>query len=85
MTAQSAAERNADLGHFGRCQVCQKVRYRSRKAAKAAIRRMSTVGRDGKLKVYGCDGWFHIGHQPSVITRGEVDRRSYDRPRRPVR
>lgn len=84
MTRPHAAERLNDMAGFGRCDHCGKIRYKTRKAAKAAIRRITARrgGRDGRLYVYTCDGWFHFGHQPSIITRGEVDRASFDPNRR---
>lgn len=53
---------------------CGKVRFASKGAAKRAIRRMR--GRVGKVRAYRCseNGWWHIGHPPGALVRGEISR-----------
>lgn len=54
----------------------QKVRFQTRGEAKKA--RSHTRG-SGPLSVYPClfCGFFHLGHLPKEIRRGEVDKREW--------
>lgn len=55
---------------------CGKVRYQSKRHAKAAIRRFQ--GRVGRLHPYKCAGGFwHVGHMPPNLTAGQVARREF--------
>ena len=59
-----------------------KIRYQTRADAKKARRRIYSArlpGRDGPLSAYLCDvcDYFHLGHLPQVVRRGEVSRDDY--------
>lgn len=54
-----------------RCPDCGKYRYVSRRAAKAARRR---VHRSESMSVYRCGDYWHIGHTPRAIRTGEEQR-----------
>jgi len=58
----------------GCCSTCGKVRYLSRKDAKAAHRRLHP---GTPLHVYRCGDAYHLGHLPFVVERGQVDRRTH--------
>lgn len=77
---RNAAANRLDLQSFGRCPDCGKLRYLTRKAARLVIRRMRW--RDGRLSAYRCGDWWHIGHTPGIIRRGEVSRAEFDPTRR---
>lgn len=51
---------------------CNKVCYFDKKAAKLTIKRMK--GRRGKLHPYRCGHYWHIGHSPTSLVRGQVSR-----------
>jgi hypothetical protein len=52
---------------------CGKVRYGTKRLAKAAIKRFQP--RDGRLNAYRCAGGFwHIGHLPKDVSRGRIAR-----------
>lgn len=83
MTSRARRERDtSDTQPFGVCTRCGKYRWRSRKAAKACIRRMKGSGRfkgdnNKHLNAYECPdqpGWWHVGHIPTAILRGNVAR-----------
>lgn len=60
-----------------RCPTCGKLRYPSRKDARRAA---SRIPRDGRLAAYECDGWWHLGHLPTVVRRGDLERANVWRP-----
>lgn len=51
---------------------CGKVRFLTKGDAKKKIRRMR--GRKGRLHAYPCGDFWHTGHVPTVLKRGEVAR-----------
>ncbi|MDF5756613.1 hypothetical protein [Spongiactinospora sp. TRM90649] len=52
MTARDPASR-----HVGRCPACTKVRYPSRRAARAAARRLYP---GTNMRAYPCGGYWHL-------------------------
>lgn len=56
--------------HIGfRCRPCGKWCYKDRKTARNAARRLYP---DEALRAYKCVyGWWHIGHTPDDVKRGE--------------
>jgi hypothetical protein len=55
------------------CPVCGKVRYSSRARAKQAIRQIrSRVG--GHMNAYRCGDFWHVGHTPTALIRGDITR-----------
>lgn len=59
---------------------CGKIRYLTKGAAKRQARRMK--GRIGRLNAYRCPaGFWHLGHLPKAVIRGEISRAEI-RPRR---
>lgn len=61
-------------------QCTGKVRYWSRKDARAALRRLKGAGRaEGHLQPYICDycGHFHLGHIPPEVSRGEIEKHTW--------
>lgn len=84
--ARPGEQRSWETAGFGTCS-CGKIRLLTRKAAKAAIKRMKGQGRRGgtHLDAYRCvlePDWWHVGHQPGIITRGEVARADFDPSKR---
>lgn len=67
-----SAHRNIDEGP---CPDCGKLRYRSRKRAKAAARSRSYQG----INAYQCGDFWHFGHLPKWISDGTVERTYLDR------
>lgn len=52
-----------------------KVQYATRKQAKAWARK---VHRGESVGVYLCEcGWHHIGHKPSRVRNGEIDKAAW--------
>lgn len=49
-------------------ETCGKVRFLSRKDAKIAAKRLFP---GDHLNAYECDGWWHFGHKPERVIRGE--------------
>lgn len=54
------------------CPTCGKREYVSKAAAKHAIRAMK--GRVGRLNVYRCGNYWHIGHLPADVVMGRIAR-----------
>ena len=54
-----------------RCPTCGKWCYLTRKTARQAARRKHP---GHHLSAYRCGKFWHLGHLPDDITRGEVDR-----------
>lgn len=55
--------------------ICGKRAYLTKRDARQATRRIR--GRRGRLAAYRCDHddrYWHVGHQPVLVTRGEVPR-----------
>lgn len=65
----------------GWCPDCGKWRWMTRKAAKTALRHHKA--RKGRLHVYACGDFWHLGHPPRALIRGDVARDEL--PRRPGR
>jgi hypothetical protein len=68
---------------MSRCVGCGKYRFMSRAAAKKARRRM---GNPGGMNAYECPtdtGWWHLGHLPGAVRRGDVGRDDLTPPGRP--
>lgn len=61
--------RNAGSLQVGRCPACGKRRYPSRTDARKAIRRAHPGER---MQAYRCEGFWHIGHLPHGVRRGEA-------------
>lgn len=60
--------------HGPRCQ-CGKVRYLTKREAKNAARRIHPSER---MHAYRCDDYWHLGHLPAALIRGEFDRRAME-------
>lgn len=60
-------------GGTGECPRCTKAAYATRKQAKTAAKRLFPGER---LSVYRCGDYYHFGHLPTVVRRGETDRSS---------
>lgn len=56
----------------GSCPTCGKLRFLTRAQAKKTTRRMK--GRRGRLHAYRCGDFWHIGHMPTAVTTGRLDR-----------
>jgi len=56
--------------HCGECPTCGKLRYPTRKVAKAVARRLSHRG----TNEYRCGDYWHIGHLPTAVRRGTISR-----------
>lgn len=68
---------------MSRCVGCGKYRFVSRSAAKRARRRMSNPH---GLNAYECPtepGWWHLGHLPAAVVRGERGRSDLTAPKQP--
>jgi hypothetical protein len=66
----------------GRCQDCDKLYYSSRGNAKQNLKRLR---HHGKQHVYECpthEGWWHVGHLPEAVVRGEHGREELVQSRR---
>lgn len=56
--------------HEGRCDACGKLRYASRKLARAAAKARH---QDSRMRAYRCGDWWHVGHRPRWVVRGEEE------------
>lgn len=56
------------------CTLCGKLRFRTRKAAKRALRRLQT---SDSMSAYPCGDYWHIGHTPWAVRRGVVSRHEW--------
>lgn len=68
---------------LGTCPTCGKTAHPSRKDAKAVRRQPGFKGQH--FSVYQCEsGWWHIGHIPGPVLRGDMSRADLPptRPRR---
>jgi hypothetical protein len=64
-----------DHGRRGRCQHCGKWRYETRRHAKDFLRWARGIGSDdGRMSVYECDGFWHVGHLPDDVRHGHAPR-----------
>lgn len=54
----------------GRCPACGKIRYFTRRGAKAAARRAHPG--DHGLRPYQCGTYWHYGHMDPRVARGEI-------------
>ena len=63
------------IGAVGECPHCGKKRFPSRKTAKLAARQRPWLGR---VSVYQCGDYWHIGHLGTQIRRGHVTRAVYE-------
>jgi len=61
-------DRHGVISSAGACPTCGKVRFTSRKDARAAGRRLKHTG--DPLSAYRCGDYWHIGHLPTDIRRG---------------
>ena len=75
MSRQRKARPTEDTSRFtvgtGPCPRCGKASYRTRKDAKRAARRLFP---NDRMSVYGCGHYYHVGHLPKVVRRGEASR-----------
>lgn len=55
----------------GRCP-CGKVRLLTKRDAKKVLRRMN--GRKGRMHAYECRGFWHVGHVPNDLKKGDASR-----------
>lgn len=55
----------------GECPTCGKLRFLSRKAARANARKAHP---DQKMQVYECGEYYHYGHSPYIVMRGVIGR-----------
>jgi hypothetical protein len=53
---------------IGTCQRCGKRCYATRREAKRAARALHP---DAPLRAYRCGTWWHVGHTPDWVRRGE--------------
>lgn len=61
-----------------RCPACGKLRYLSRAAAKKVAKRLPPT--DGvRMGAYACGDYWHVGHVPTAVRRGETSRTEYGR------
>lgn len=56
----------------GVCPTCGKRSYTDKARAKRAARQMR--GRLGRLQVYPCGAYWHLGHAPKGLIRGYLSR-----------
>lgn len=86
MTRRTQGKRAAtrDFEQFvvgsGRCS-CGKLRFLTKAAAKKATRRIKS--RSGRLHAYRCGEFWHVGHLPGGVKRGEVPRAAFEPKREP--
>jgi hypothetical protein len=59
------------------CSTCGKRRYRTRKAAKLALRKLNT---SDSMSVYRCGEFWHFGHTPWQVRRGVTARHDWQAP-----
>ncbi|HTF10350.1 MAG TPA: hypothetical protein VK659_19455 [Asanoa sp.] len=59
------------INFFNECPLDGKVRFPSRKAARRAARRHPQFGR---MNAYPCGDFWHLGHLPAAVKRGNVGR-----------
>lgn len=58
-----------DRGITGFCEQCRKVCYVSRRAAKA-----DALRHGARLSAYRCGAYWHAGHLPAFVVRGDAPR-----------
>lgn len=58
---------------FGTCADCGKRCYPTKADAKAAARQL-VHRKGGRLSVYQCGSYWHFGHLPTQIRRGDATR-----------
>lgn len=63
----------------GTCVKCGKASYLSRKDARSVARNRHP---GEHMSAYPCGDYWHIGHIPTMIRDGRLDRRDYDPARR---
>lgn len=72
----SAREREQRVMAGVRCpEPCGKIRFLRKRDAKRVITRMK--GRRGRMHAYPCrttEGYWHVGHVPRALTRGDISR-----------
>ncbi|QOR55345.1 MAG: hypothetical protein SHS37scaffold537_43 [Phage 68_12] len=57
---------------IGTCPRCGKQAFKTRKAAKRAMR---AIHQDRRLSVYPCGDVYHYGHLSARVKSGDTDRR----------
>lgn len=57
------------MSRFARCSTCGKWCYPTRKAARRAARAFHP---GHPMRAYQCGDWWHYGHKPAWLIRGEV-------------
>lgn len=57
--------------HLGKCEVCGKFRYRTKKGAKQAA---AQIFPGQLMRVYDCGPWWHITSQPTEVVTRHRDR-----------
>lgn len=68
--------RTTERGGFSggdRCPTCGKVRFLTRSRAKKVAKNLNRR-RPGHLNAYRCGDFWHIGHLPSSVIKGDVPR-----------
>lgn len=61
--------RNAAIRHHGTCPTCGKHKYASRRDAKRAARYLHP---QDSMRAYQCGAFYHYGHVPTWMARGEA-------------
>ena len=69
--------RSAQAAPVGECPLDGKLRFLSRKAARAWMRKTHP---GESMTVYECETYFHYGHAPYVVTRGVISRNKLMKP-----
>lgn len=73
----SMSSKRRRLDSVGRCALCDKAMFPSRKAAREAIGRIPGRSPGAKMNAYRCkenENYWHIGHLPTAVRRGFVSR-----------
>jgi hypothetical protein len=58
----------------GQCPTCGKVRYLTKATAKKHARRHVGRGITTGLSAYRCGAFWHLGHLPTAVKTGDLDR-----------
>ena len=54
--------------YVGTCPDCRKYQFETRRAARRAARSLYP---GDVMRAYQCGQWWHIGHTPAAVRRGE--------------
>ena len=79
---EASQERGGWIEHAGECPDCGKLRWVTKRMAKTAAQQIVAQKGGGRLSAYACGDYWHLGHLPRVVTRGEVSREQIQSPKR---